>query len=509
MIPTPNSKRTSPGRETSQSLPAAAMWSLGAKFADQLVGVVSISILARLLSPNDFGVVAMAAALVALIEIFTSFGFDWALVRVQSPDRQHYDTAWSLRLMLAATTCLVLGVSSIPLSVAMHAPHIAPLIVAMGLNGLLGSLENIGVVDFRRNMRFDLEFRYRLAGRIAGILVAVGLAFMTRSYWSLVLGVTANRAGGIVASYVMHPFRPRWCVSKRAELLRFSAWMMAGNVVETARQRFADLWLGRNLGSTSVGVYSMASQLSLLATSEIAAPVNRAVFTRYSQAAGDITLLRNGFLRVSGLIWAIGMPAAVGIGVCASQIIAVLLGNQWGEAEVVLQILACAGVIGVMAANTQYVYWALGRSRFVTLLSAVALLVFATLASVLGSEHGIRGVATAQVAASAVALFINYGALIKAIDLPLSDVFRRIYRIPIAAALMGILVSELAQIAVARWDFGPLLVLVICVPAGVGIYGLTLWTLWAATGRAEGPEKEAIEILARGSARIRAHYQKH
>ena len=403
---TPDQRPADPdhGSAAPQSLPTAAAWSIGAKFVDQLIGVASISILARLLSPSDFGLVAMAAALVAIVEVFTSFSFDWALVRVQSPTREHFDTAWTLKLCLAIATCVVLGILAIPLSDAIGKPQVAPLIVAMGVNTLIGGFENIGVVNFRRDMRFDREFRFRLAGRLAGFMVAVGTAATTGSYWALVLGMTASQIAGIVASYSMHSFRPRWDTTRRKELLSFSVWMMAGHVIETARQKFAALWLGRTLGSSAVGTYSMASQLSQLAASEIAAPINRTVFTRYSLAAGDVTALRQGFLRVSGLIWAIGLPAAIGIGVCAPQIVAVLLGDQWADSVAVLQILACAGVIGVMAANTHYVHWALGRSRFVTLLSGLALATFVVLALGLGPTYGLVGVAVAQVAASLLAL---------------------------------------------------------------------------------------------------------
>lgn len=495
---------------TTPSLSNAAAWSLGTKFADQLVGIVSISILARLLSPDDFGIVAMASAFVALIEVFASFGFDWALVKTQAPSRQHYDTAWTLKLLLATGTCIVLSLAAIPASNALNAPAVAPLMVAMGLNGLLGGLENIGVVDFRRTLRFDRDFRYRMAGRMAGLIAAVSTAWLTGSYWALVVGVTASRMVTVLSSYLMHPFRPRWSLAKRSDLLQFSIWLMAGNVVELARQKFADLWLGRRFGPGSVGFYSMAAQLSAIASTELAAPINRAVFTRYAQMSSEATSLRESFLRVSGLIWVIGVPAAIGTGVCADLIVAVLLGDKWTDTSRVLQILALSGLFGVMAGNTHYVYWALGRSRFVTMLSAVGLTIFVTLAIVLGSSYGLLGVAVAQVTASGVTLLLNYSALIKTLSTSLSEIVTRIFRIPLAGAVMALVVYGSTTFLWSHVTGAPVLRLLLAVLTGVVTYFSALWTIWSILGRPDGPERDAL-LLARnwlqGANRWRARSQ--
>jgi lipopolysaccharide exporter len=459
--------------------------------------MVSIAILARLLSPSEFGIVAMAGSVVALIEVLAAFGFDWALMRVPQRTRAHYDTAWTLRVLCGLAIFVVLAAVAYPAAIYFRQPAVTAIVVAMGANGVIGSLENIGVVDFRLQMRFDREFRLRTAGKIVGILVSVGWALATRSYWALILGVTASKLAGTLLSYVMHDFRARWDLSQAAVLLNFSIWLMIGNVADVMSSRFADLWLGRNLGSARVGLYSMASELSTLATTEFAAPINRAVYTRYLEMADDIPRLREAFMRVSGVIWAIGFPAALGLGVCAHQIVALLLGSQWHDAASVLQVLAAAGVISISAANTHYVYWALGKSKFVTILSLVGTVGFVVLTVLLGRRFGLIGVAIAQVLALSLVVTVNFVALLRTLELRASELLRRNYRVVVASVLMATAASWIGARVTQAGVTGAAPQLAAMVGSGALVYCLSLLGLWSVLRRPVGPEQQLIDIVYR------------
>ncbi len=273
-------------------------------------------------------------------------------------------------------------------------------------------------------------------------------------------------------------------------------WLLLGNVADVLRSRFSEIWLGRNIGPRSVGLYAMGSELSALASTELAAPINRAVFTRYMQQVGDVEALREGYLRVSGLIWAVGMPAALGIGLCAPLIVRILLGGQWADAVQVLQILAFAGLLNIMASNTQYIYWALGKSRFVTLLSLAGSTIFITLTLLLGTQLGMSGVAWAQVIASGLVLAINYAVLLTTLQLRMSDIVRRNYRVVIASAGMSALVSAFSNSG-ATWATQQIwLRLALMITVGIVSYVTILIGLWTIIGKPAGPEVD-IRDLAR------------
>ena len=470
---------------------------------DRVIGIVSISMLSRLLSPADFGLVAMSSAVAAITEVLTLFGFDWALLRVEQPTRSHYDTAWTLRLLAGIATWAALAAIAYPVSLFYRQPAVAPILVVMGANAAISAAENIGMVDFRRALRFDAEFKVRFVSRITSLVCAVALAWRFHTYWALVIGITASRVAAGLASYVMSPFRPHWSVARSAELLSFSAWQLLSAIINTLRGKFGEIYIGRVMGAHSVGVYAMADELSSVAATEIAAPINRVAFSKYTSEARSVPALRDRYFQISGIIWTVGLPAAVGIGLCATDIVALLLGPQWHDTALVLRVLAVAGVIGIMWANTHYVYLALGQARFVTMFNSVAAATFVMVTIGIAGSRGLLGVAIAQVVAAAITLALNYAALMRTLGITLLDIVNNQWRVMVASTVMGVLVWLLSQ------HFSPLQVghlarLAILVSSGVFSYAIVLAFLWILGGRPRGAEEQLSRTAGEALRRIRA-----
>jgi O-antigen/teichoic acid export membrane protein len=472
----------------------AVAWTLAARQTERIFGIVSIAVLARLLSPGDFGLVAMAASIAVVVEVLSAFGFDWALIRLPDAQPAHYHTAWTLGVLCGFLILALLCAAAYPAAVLFGRPAVMPIMVMMGVNGLLGTLGNVWMAEYRRINRFDQEFKLNMAARVAGFLTSIIWAAVTHSYWALVFGTTAYRLALAALSYGFHRRRPRWDLSRAADLLHFSGWLLAGNVTEVLRVRFAAMWIGRQVGSREVGLYSMAQELAALASTELAEPVNRALFANYSQLKGDVVALRGIYLRVSGVIWCIGMPAAAGIALCAPDIVAILLGGQWSNAAGILRILTAANIMSIMAANTHYVYWALGRSRFVAMLSIAGAFAFVSLTLLLGRYHGIIGVAWAQVAASAFVLLVNFTVLARTLDLTMVELVFRNHRVVLASAAMCGIVLCLREALGSPGHWG---LLAASVVAGVAGYFGALLALWRVAGGPPGPEAEIRGLAMR------------
>ena len=150
-----NMSEPDPGTRGRPSTTRAVVWTLAARQGERLLGVLSISILARLLSPSDFGLVAMGTSIAAVAEVLAAFGFDWALVRLPNPTREHYDTAWSLRVLCGALVFVGLAVLAYPIAVLYSRPAVTAVVIAMGFSSLIGSAENIWMAEFRRQNRFE------------------------------------------------------------------------------------------------------------------------------------------------------------------------------------------------------------------------------------------------------------------------------------------------------------------------------------------------------------------
>ena len=166
-----------------------AIWMLLFKVADRGLGLISTLILVRLLTPTDFGIVAMAVAMVAIVELLTSFGFDTAIIRQKDATDEHYHTAWTFDVLFGIFVAVVMVGFAGQVARFYNEPEVELVLYVLALSPLLSGFENVGIVAFRKDLQFRNEFRFQVWKKIAGFVVTVPLAFLLRNYWALVIGV--------------------------------------------------------------------------------------------------------------------------------------------------------------------------------------------------------------------------------------------------------------------------------------------------------------------------------
>lgn len=483
-----------------KKLAKGAAWMVLARFVTRGIGVVSTLILARILLPEDFGLVAMAMSVIGLTELLRAFGFDTALIQNQHATRAHYDTAWTFNALLGVATTLTVALLAWPAAQFYGDARLQPVMWALAAGIAIQGFENVGIVDFRKHLQFDREFNFALGVKVAGFIATVAAALWLRDYWALVIGILASRAWALAASYWMHPYRPRVSVDARHELIGFSKWLLLNNLLQFLKGRASDFVIGRISGARSLGLFNISDEISNLPTTEIVMPINRAVYPGYAQIGSDRARLRAGFLNVMSVIGAFVMPAGAGIAAIAVLLVPLALGPNWLDAIPLIQILAFYGVVVALQTNTLYVYIALGEPRTASLLNAlhVALLIPALIG--LTTRAGAVGAAWACLIVAAITTPINVVVLMRRLDLHFRDLLGVLWRPLLASALMTAVVHAiLAALAdVQASDFGLLTLgghLALAIASGVASYAILLSLLWVACGRPPGIERELIGRL--------------
>ena len=255
------------------------------KLSDRVLSLVSMLVLARLLTPSDFGVVAIASSVLALLEVFTALGLDVALISKPNVTREHYDSAWTFKILLGLAVALVLVVLSGPAAAFYNEPRIADVVRVLAIGSLVQGFENIGVVDFRKELRFATEFRFQIAKRIIMIAVTLPLAFAFRNYWALTIGAVTGRFVWVGLSYLAHPFRPRIALTKVRDLMSISAWLVFSSTLYSSTNRSQHR--ARTLsGPRAAGLY--LDDFASLPTLQLIAPINRAVLPGLVKLSGQI-----------------------------------------------------------------------------------------------------------------------------------------------------------------------------------------------------------------------------
>jgi lipopolysaccharide exporter len=473
-----------------------AVWMVALRLSVTLLGFVSTIVLARLLLPADFGLVALGTAMVAAIDLLTSFRFDVALIQNQAAGRDEYDTAWTLNQLLGLALALLLCVAAYPAALFYGEPRLAPIVFALAIGAVLDGLQNIGVVNFRRNLDFGREFIFTVSKKVVQVVVAAALAWEFRSYWALAAGILASSVTGVIASYAMEPYRPRWSLARAAELFHFSKWLVVDNVIFFMRHRSPSVIIGRFAGPTAVGLFTLAYELATLAHNNLTAPIDRAMFPGYSRMAQDRELLKSSYLSVAGMTALVALPVAVGTASVAPMLVPILFGDAWLGAIPVVQVLCLGSSIAMLGGGTTAVYLGLGKPRLLVWLGATHVAIMLTVMALLLPKLGLVGAAWAYVAASSVVLPLQLGILQQVLRMSPMLWVKRIWRPVVAVLTMHFCVVEL-QIAleVPQTTGARILDLLFVILCGVVGYVGAALVLWLVAGRPNGPEQYLLNAV--------------
>ena len=468
----------------------ALAWSL------RLIGLVSVLVVARLLSPRDFGIVGLAMATVALVEIFSALGLRQALLRIAAPERAHLDTAWTIQLALMVLLGLVLAALAPAAALFYGEPALAPVIAVLALRFLFLGAVNIGIVDFDRNMEFGRDLKMRLGVRLAAFAATVAAAVLLRSYWVLVIGLVLQSALHMAASYVFHPYRPRLSLAKRSELLGVSIWMFLAYAAQVIHHEVERLVVGRFAAMHMVGLYSVSKNLSSIFTQEIATALNRVTFVTTARA-GPLSDDPARVTRMLGAYAMIAAPLGLGLAATAEDAVAVLLGAQWRDAAPLLQLIGPAAALYAVHKLVLSSLQASGLARGAAWLSgAGAMLAVISLAATAIVSGSATAVASAALAVNAVVLIGGLVALARIAQTGIGRLAAAVARPFAAAGAMLLFVRAMPETGIALANFA------LGVGGGAAAYAGALLLLWLAVGRPPGAEAEGVTLIGDLSRRV-------
>lgn len=458
------------------------------------LGLVSTVVIARLLTPDDFGIVALAGSAYAFLALLGQFGFDSALIHKRSPDRSHYDTAWTANILVGVAVGMLTFAIAKPAALFFEDPRIEYVVYAFSVLSFAKGLENVGVVNFRKDLKFRGDFLYFVLPKVVSISVAIAAAFVLRNYWALVIGMITSQLVTLLYSHFSQPFRPRPSLSRFGELFNYSKWIIATNFIKYMSTNGLDIVLGKLLGTSAVGAYGVAKQIAFLPSEELLAPINRALFPGFSTVSDDPPRVRNILARVLGVTGLIAIPAAAGIIVLSETLTLVVLGPKWLMVSDILGVLGFAGLVMAMRGALGPVLMARGLPKVLTVANTALLVVILPATIYLVPRIGVVGVAWATVAGGIVTTPILLHAVRRDIGFGWGMVIARVWRPTLASGLMAAAVVWVDQALADQSMSGPLHLL-LGVSAGVVAYPIILLGIWLAAGRPAGAESELLQLF--------------
>ena len=444
-------------------------WKGASQVALQIARIAVAVVLARLLTPDEYGLATMVLVFSSLVIVFSDFALGAVLVQRRELSEADRSTVfWSGAFIGAAFT--VLGVLLSGRIASFYGqPTIEPMFAVLSLTFFLTALGTTQASLMTREMDFrSLEVRLILA-TFAGAAVGIALAAAGYGAWAIVGQQLVTTAISTILLWLLSPWRPQWTFSV-GTLRRFggfSANVFGQRLLYYLHRNVDNLLIGRYLGPAQLGAYSVAYNAMLVPFSRLAAPLQEVFFPAFARIQHDTARIAEIWIRLTRVVAALSMPALVGLIVVAPDFVPVVLGKRWTDAVPVLQVLAIVGLLQSLQTMNGDILQALDRTS--TLLRYTVVFFCAHLAAFASGLHwGILGVAIGYAISSSFVEPLFAWVTARAIGVPLTRLLKALSGV--TQATLGMLVVVVAARLFALDDASPLERLLALTAVGVISY---------------------------------------
>lgn len=458
----------------------------------RLLGMFNIVILARLLAPEDFGLIAMSSIVIGLVTTLTDGSVDHAIARAKDPETADYNSAWTLQICVGLANGLLIVLIS-PLFVWLFDdPRLQTLFFIGAMAPIIIGFENIGVVNFRRALDFRTEYRYWVIRKLGKIAITLAMAFAIGNYYALAIAAPFAALFVVFLSYVMSDWRPKFDLSRARGIWDFSKWLI---VLDSSRmfERRGDEFAAGVYGlADQVGTYSVASDLATMPTREMIEPLDRVILPAFANHTDVKGAVKDVLTQALTLIIAVSCATGFGMYLIADPFIRFFLGPQWLGAITFFEWIALSAVIGGVALGLRPIFLVIGKERQLALIYLAGLIIFLPIFLVTARFQGFEALAQVRIALAAYLLAASLVYPIHSGLISARSLIEASWR-PLLASAAMIGAVRTGQTLDAPWLW---LELFRDILIGGSVFCLTLVGSWRVFSGKPGPEQQVWNFLA-------------
>lgn len=455
-------------RDLRRSFVSGIAWSSAAKFSAQIVTWLSTFVVARLLSPADYGLVQMAVVYLGFVALFNEFGIGAAVVTLRDLSKRQIAVLNGFALAAGGASIAITLAVARPLGWFFDEPLLPGMLVVMGVGFVFTSARTVPQALLQRALRFKLLGSIEAGQAVLAALTTVTLAWLGKGYWALVLGSLTGVIAWAIAVLVVRRSpvaAPRLAPVRHA--LRFGSEVFIANLAWVLYASSHFLIVGKFLGADALGVYTFAWSIACMPVDKITAMLMGVMPAFFSALQHDRPALRSYFLYITEGLAFVTFPMTLGLGLVAHVFVPLVLGEQWQGAIAPLQVLSIFAAFQAVASSVPQILRVVGETRYF-MLGNIVIALGLQVAFAVGIGFGEQGIAIAWVVAYPLLSLPLYWRAFQCIDVSVSDYLRAL-----RPALSGSVLMTLAVLGVGRLfegDAPSLLELAVCVGAGAATY---------------------------------------
>ena len=325
-----------PSTPLSDQVFGAVIWQFLLQLFMRGAGFLSTMVLARLLVPQDFGVVAACYLMISFFNALYDGGSHVYLIKQKELVDGDADTVWTVRLIVACVVYLLLQISADFAAGILDEPEMVNALRVLGLVVIIQAFNNIGFILLRRDLQFRPITIAEASSRAVGIIVTITCGFLLRNYWALIAGTLVAASSRMVLSYVMCAYRPRFTFSRIRAQLSFNAWSSVSSIVGFFGARADHFLVSGSYGLSIYGIYNLASSLAfdvvMLLVGGIGSPLMSG-FSRLQHKPAELSMaVTKSMLAVATVV----TPTVFGAYLVGDLLVELVLGKQWAAVAPVL-----------------------------------------------------------------------------------------------------------------------------------------------------------------------------
>jgi O-antigen/teichoic acid export membrane protein len=374
----------------------AVVWQAIQYGGDKVIYLVRLIILAKLLTPDDFGLIAIAGVALDVLMRISNFGMIPALVQREDATDEHYDVAWTIAVLRALAITIIVFLTADMIADFFVEPRAANILRALAFRPLIDASASIKVASFTRNLDFRSLTFLQLPKAITNLIVPILLAPWL-GVWALIIGILVGQIIYLVLSYIYAPYHPRISLQFHTiqSLARFGRWVFWTSIIVMIGQATLRLVISRQLGVTELGLYYLAASLAFLPSDIASQIVGEVAFPYYSRLQSDLQQATEAFKAILTSLAVFLLPVSALLFSLAPSLVNNVLDERWIGTIGIIQVLALANIIDMLGETISPILKGIGHPDKILVIEGIQSLVMITMVWSLTQYYGVIGAALA------------------------------------------------------------------------------------------------------------------
>ncbi len=461
-----------------------SVWSIVLNVALKSLGIISIIILAPLITPYDLGVYVAAAVVVELVHTLTNVGIFPILIHKKDPSVVFYQTAWTIQLIRCFIIFIIIQLfAEYFFYFYSDDEAVREVIQVVSISILIGGFSSIYLVNFEKNIDFKTVLKFRLICRVIGFFATIAAAYILQSYWALVIGNIVGALTTLLFSYFFAPGAHRITLHSSREFLNVSRWLLTHEISTFISLKSDTFLITRFLGPQPLGVYEVGYQVAMAPTQEIALPISRALFPGLAKLQDDKSKFAEMMTFTLIVILYIALPVSTGLFIIAEPLITSLFPENWHNAIIVVQLISIFGFFRVFFGPCVSALMGAGHMKLTAKLSLFNMFMRTGALTYGIITFDLMGLLIASSIIAAIQSAVYLTVLAKKEMLHFSQLIRDLWRACFSVILMIVILEVLFSYLNFMQSSSSILVLLAYIVVGCLVYVISLICLWRQFGK--------------------------